>query len=200
MRLINLIRTLWQLLVFCFCACAQNAVCYYLNWVSKWWGEEWKLLRDTCCLCALCPSASKYFLTSVFDQRAVLSQRGNFYEIHRAWQLDGSRGDFWKLSCTFHLTADSSACMWLPLKPAAAPEAPAWLGLGAGLQGVYEGAQAVWGHWEWRCMGREVGRAALGKETEILEAHAKACAAPYFCGSNLWLCGVYATQFRHFLP
>lgn len=133
MRLINLIRMLWQLLVFCFCACAQNAVCYYLNWVSKWWGEEWKLLRDTCCLCALCPSASKYFLTSVFDQRAVLSQTGNFYEIYRAWQLDGSRGDFWKLSCTFHLTADSSACMWLPLKPAAAPEAPAWLGLGAGL-------------------------------------------------------------------
>lgn len=51
-------------------------------------------------------------------------------------------------------------------------------------------------------MGREVGRAALGKETEILEAHAKVCAAPYLtvCGSNLWLCGVYATQFRHFLP
>lgn len=77
------------------------------------------------------------------------------------------------------LTADCSACTQLPLKPVSVQAASAWLGLGAGLLGPVReyrqcgvlGSEGAW--------AGEVGRTAVGKETEVLDAHARVSAALY---------------------
>lgn len=115
-----------------------------------------------CLLFALCPSASKYFFTSMFDQRAVLSDgETSIISIHLgSWTEAGVIRGSWG--------ACSIDC-WLLSLHAAASETSfctsgfCLAGVGSWAVGTCEGVQAVWGPGKWRCLGRGGGLTCPGQ-------------------------------------
>lgn len=99
MRLINLIRILWEYIT----------VTEYPNDGGK---NDTSYVMFVVCPLSLCFQV--LFHLYVWPKSSAL-RWGNFYNIHTPWQLDRSWGDSWKLRCMFHwlLTAQPArSCLW----------------------------------------------------------------------------------------